>query len=605
MRIRKSILTLFAAISIATTSINPVNIYAWGHSLSGEYSNDMFSPINTKAHINEHYNYSIDTSSSDYIKYTGKELSNVPILYTSDTDGEYVLKDGIDYKIIGYIKVNDIDHDPSDTPFTKGRPTEPGYYKILIEGINSFKGKESINIAIVDPTELSFYDFRIIDNLFTNSGQIELEMYYYDSEKQKDEHITLTNGKDFTFNGWASEDNYKKNRKNLDKIKWTKTKVDNTGFYYFKITGISEFKNQIIIPDFYIYGAKDISNYEFSIRPHYNTQTKEFEPRLLSKYLIEGKNYSVSYCSRSEISEDEIDMGISDKHNWKPGYPKKTGNYAFMIKGKNEYKGYKAFTVHYSKTLNPQIVEKANLNTTITFAEGKTLAICPKKTGEYTIKTTAYANANSALYTNIYDSTFKSITETMVEADTTVSSSIKVNLNAGEVYYLTLNTSLNNNKQIPCTINIDGSYAYKKPKTIVRSNCIYSITKHADKNGKKGEVAVIGLKKKSAKKVTISNYIKINGKKYKVTHIDYNAFINNKKITTVKTGNSVLSICAGAFAGCKKLKTLVLGKNIKSIEKKALHRTSGKKLTIKVPKKYKKTYTKLIKNAKTNNYVVK
>ena len=63
MRIRKSILTLFAAISIATTSINPVNIYAWGHDLSGEYSNDMFSPINTKAHINEHYNYSIDTSS--------------------------------------------------------------------------------------------------------------------------------------------------------------------------------------------------------------------------------------------------------------------------------------------------------------------------------------------------------------------------------------------------------------------------------------------------------------------------------------------------------------------------------------------------------------
>ena len=84
MRIKKSILTLFAAISIATTSINPVNIYAQGHGLSGEYSNDMFSPINTKAHINEHYNYSIDTSSSDYIKYQILQQSTATLLSTAN-----------------------------------------------------------------------------------------------------------------------------------------------------------------------------------------------------------------------------------------------------------------------------------------------------------------------------------------------------------------------------------------------------------------------------------------------------------------------------------------------------------------------------------------
>lgn len=605
MRIKKNILVLFAAASLATASINPVNTYAWGSSVSTNYGSDSLSPVNSKAQIGDNYKYSICTSSSDYIKYTGKELSNIPISYSSETDGDYILKDGIDYQIVGYAKINAIDDFSEEYHLTKGIPTEPGYYRISIEGINSFKGYDSINIAIIDPKKLSSFDFRIDEKLFINSNQIELTLDYYDTEKQKDISLSLTEGKDYNFNGWTTKKIYKKNSKNPNKIKWSKKSINESGKHYFKISGLNEYKNQTIIKKYDVNGAQYISSHDFGKEPYYNPCTKKFEQRFKSEYLTEGKDYSVNYCSKSEVSDYEEFVGISKKHNWKPGYPKKSGNYVFMLKGKNGYKGYKAFSCHYDKTINPQIIKGANSNTTVTFFKDTTLAICPSKTGEYTIKTTASADKSYALYADLYSSAYKLIKPTKEEGENTVSSSIKTTLNAGEVYYLNLSTSLNIDKEIACTISIDNSYSYKNPKAIVKNNCIYSITKHADKNGSHGEVAVIGVKKKSAKKVTISDYVKINGQKYKVTHIDYNAFKGNKKLTTVKTGNTVESICAGAFAGCKKLKTIVLGKNIKNIENKALCRTKGKKLTIKVPKKNKKAYAKLIKNAKTNNYVVK
>ena len=62
----------------------------------------------------------------------------------------------------------------------------------------------------------------------------------------------------------------------------------------------------------------------------------------------------------------------------------------------------------------------------------------------------------------------------------------------------------------------------------------------------------------------------------------------------------------GSFAGNKKLKKVVIKSNVISkIGKKAFFRKSGKKLVIKVPKKLKKKYKKLLKKAKTNKYVVK
>ena len=604
MRINKKLLILFTAAALATTSINPVNTYAWGHSTSGEYNNEMFSPVNTKAKNDDYYSYSIDTSSYDYINYTGKELSNIPISYLSNIDGDYTLKDGIDYQIVGYEKIDDIDSSSDEDHFTKGRPIEPGFYKISIEGINTFKGREVINVAIIDPTDLSSYDFRITDHLFLNSGHVELTLDYFDTEKQEDVNSTLKEGKDFSFDGWAAEKTYKKNRKNLDKIKWSKKVINGNAYYYFKMTGINSFKDQMIIRKFNIYGAKDISNYDFYTEPRYNPSTKKYESRLKCDYLTEGKDYSVSYCPASKIPEDDELDNYLNTIKWKPGYPKKSGKYVFLLQGKNKYKNAKGTYSNYHKYIKPQIIKNDSMDTTLSYHNEKLLVLCPSKSGEYTIKASAFADSSSTLYIDLYDYAYNRIAYSNGEGETTVNTAITATLEAGKIYFLELDTSYRE-KEIPCKISIDGSYEYQNPKTIVKNNCIYSITKDADENGKNGEVAVVGLKKKSVKKITISNYIKIDGKKYKVTHIDYNAFKGSKKLTSVKTGNSVKSICAGAFAGCKNLKTLVLGKNIKYIEKKALYRSKGKKLTIKVPKKNKKALKKLVKDAKTNNYAVK
>lgn len=122
-------------------------------------------------------------------------------------------------------------------------------------------------------------------------------------------------------------------------------------------------------------------------------------------------------------------------------------------------------------------------------------------------------------------------------------------------------------------LSIDGAYSYREPKVVADKKCKYAIIKSANAKGKKGEVAVIGAKKKSLKNIKIANTVKVNGKRYKVTFINVNAFKGNKKV-----------------------KKIVMGKNVKSIGKNAFAKTS-KKLVVKVPAKSKKTYTKLLKKS--------
>lgn len=103
----------------------------------------------------------------------------------------------------------------------------------------------------------------------------------------------------------------------------------------------------------------------------------------------------------------------------------------------------------------------------------------------------------------------------------------------------------------------------------------YKVTKAGRKDGKKiGEVTVVSLKNKKAKKATIKSTVKINGVKYKVT-----------------------SISKKAFSKCKKLKKInIKTKNLKKIAKGAFKGVK-KNCVIKVPKAKKKAYKKLIKKA--------
>ena len=124
---------------------------------------------------------------------------------------------------------------------------------------------------------------------------------------------------------------------------------------------------------------------------------------------------------------------------------------------------------------------------------------------------------------------------------------------------------------------------------------IYKIVKPAGK--KYGKVSVIGLKKKSLKKINIKASVKHAGLTYKITSIGANAFKNNKKITSVKIGKNVTKIGKKAFYNCKKLKKVIIKSvKLKNVGKKAYAKTS-KKLVIKVASKKKKAYFKKLKNA--------
>ena len=165
------------------------------------------------------------------------------------------------------------------------------------------------------------------------------------------------------------------------------------------------------------------------------------------------------------------------------------------------------------------------------------------------------------------------------------------------------NVEWNGKKQKPqviskiCTLNRDytvsGIKAYKKIGTyIVTVNGIgnYTGTKklkfniRAIKGHKyivsgvrykvtgKNTVSVVGITNKKKANLNIKNSIKIGGKKYKITAIGANAFKNNKKLKQVIIGKNVAKIGKNAFYKCEKLEKITIKstklKN-KTVRKKA------------------------------------
>ncbi len=107
--------------------------------------------------------------------------------------------------------------------------------------------------------------------------------------------------------------------------------------------------------------------------------------------------------------------------------------------------------------------------------------------------------------------------------------------------------------------------------------------------------------KKNVTSVTIPATIEVaeNGQmvSYQVTSVGKNAFANNKKLKSVVIGKNVKKIAANAFKGCKSLKKITIkSKKLKSVGKNAI-KNINKKAVIKAPKAKLKAYKKLFKKS--------
>ncbi len=109
-----------------------------------------------------------------------------------------------------------------------------------------------------------------------------------------------------------------------------------------------------------------------------------------------------------------------------------------------------------------------------------------------------------------------------------------------------------------------------------------------------GNATVASVSKKAAK-VTVPATVAIEGKEYKVTEIAAGAYKNCKKLKSVVIGKNVKTIKPKAFMGCKSLKKITIKSTVlKKVGKNAFKGINAKAV-IKVPAKKKAAYTKLLK----------
>ena len=97
--------------------------------------------------------------------------------------------------------------------------------------------------------------------------------------------------------------------------------------------------------------------------------------------------------------------------------------------------------------------------------------------------------------------------------------------------------------------------------------------------------------------VTVPDTVTIGGKKYKVAGIAPNAFLNQKKLKKITIGRNIKTIGKKAFYGCRNLKKVsVLTTKLKkkTVGKKAFAKIH-KKAVVTVPKKRKFAYQNLLK----------
>lgn len=136
--------------------------------------------------------------------------------------------------------------------------------------------------------------------------------------------------------------------------------------------------------------------------------------------------------------------------------------------------------------------------------------------------------------------------------------------------------------------------ALKNGDTAVEKNLKYRVT---NANAKEASVcgAADAKKKNKLKKIEVLSTVKIKGVECRVTGIDDKAFSGMKNLKTAVIGEHVKTIGKKAFFNDKKLKKITIKSQVLSKIAKNAFKKSPSGCVIKVPKKQKKNYAKMLK----------
>lgn len=134
----------------------------------------------------------------------------------------------------------------------------------------------------------------------------------------------------------------------------------------------------------------------------------------------------------------------------------------------------------------------------------------------------------------------------------------------------------------------------KKGATVAVGGANYSIS---SSSAGKNTVTYAGPQVKSVATVSVPSTIRIGSETYKVTTISANAFANCKQLKTVKIGKNVTKVGKNAFSGCTKLSKVTLPSKLTVIESGAFANCRSLK-SITIPASVKKIGSKVFYKCK-------
>ena len=324
----------------------------------------------------------------------------------------------------------------------------------------------------------------------------------------------------------------------------------------------------------------------FNVANSYNLGTVKDLSGDKAQFNANDTYTNVAYNSENGIAAAEGTTGIT-------GYTAAQFKDRTVVDALNANDGVEE-TVWYQNTENPDLAFNMTVTSDITVPG--TLNVTLGKTMKLQASITPEDATNKILVYTSSDDTIASVKE-----DGTVSG---LKLGTADITVKAMDTGKEKNVKVtvkeaekepanptnPAKPSQPTTKTVKKGTKLTVGTNIFVVT-----NVKAKTVSYKGTKKKKVAKITIPATVKSGNQVYKVTAIADNAFKNNKKIKTVVVGKNVRTIGKKAFYGCKNLKKITVQSSIiKKVGAKAF-KGINKKAVIKVPSKKYKAYKKVFK----------